>query len=79
MNIFLLTRPSRDVTKGLTGDVAAIRISTHTPLAGRDAAWLKELKTRRFLLTRPSRDVTAGGGGAGGAGGDFYSHAPRGT
>ena len=36
MTIFLLTRPSRDVT-GVGAELSGSRpISTHTPLAGRD-------------------------------------------
>ena len=34
--IFLLTRPSRDVTYTCQANLMHIRISTHTPLAGRD-------------------------------------------
>ena len=33
---FLLTRPSRGATKNTVNNSAAFRISTHTPLAGRD-------------------------------------------
>ena len=59
---FLLTRPSRDVTEGITENAKLATISTHTPLAGRD--YLVSAFTRnciRFLLTRPSRDVTPSG------------------
>ena len=35
---FLLTRPSRDVTKQRLPSGKSKRISTHTPLAGRDRA-----------------------------------------
>ena len=34
--VFLLTRPSRDVTNGIEGVLYFIDISTHTSLAGRD-------------------------------------------
>ena len=34
--LFLLTRPSRDVTNGRIGGFPDDVISTHTPLAGRD-------------------------------------------
>ena len=57
--IFLLTRPSRDVTQ--KGDVLAISsyISTHTSLAGRDGdEYVDAQFGSTFLLTRPSRDVT---------------------
>ena len=37
---FLLTRPLRDVTQFLQVDLSPAMISTHTPLAGRDAARL---------------------------------------
>ena len=37
-NLFLLTRPSRDVTNTLTAAPLITKISTHTPLAGRDCA-----------------------------------------
>ena len=33
---FLLTRPSRDVTDGRVAGFSYEKISTHTPLAGRD-------------------------------------------
>ena len=33
---FLLTRPSRDVTFDFSSVQGAVKISTHTPLAGRD-------------------------------------------
>ena len=36
MMLFLLTRPSRDVTEVLYPDIEFYAISTHTPLAGRD-------------------------------------------
>ena len=56
-----------------------VKISTHTPLAGRDALYFVIVEhVKPFLLTRPSRgatnalQVTA-------AGGNFYSHAPRGA
>ena len=62
---FLLTRPSRDVT-GIRFCISIRhRISTHTPLAGRDVStgagtgWIIQ-----FLLTRPSRDVTLSNYGA---------------
>ena len=56
---FLLTRPSRDVTTiGAYAGFSAT-ISTHTPLAGRDAVdTLLGALIGVFLLTRPSRDVT---------------------
>ena len=38
---FLLTRPSRGATSLTSGYTAAIRISTHTPLAGRDGSSLR--------------------------------------
>ena len=37
-SLFLLTRPSRDATYLATLDGAIVGISTHTSLAGRDAA-----------------------------------------
>ena len=59
LRIFLLTRPSRDVTREREQLVAAWRISTHTSLAGRDGALIARRKSKAlFLLTRPSRDVT---------------------
>ena len=56
---FLLTRPSRGATEenGLCPD--CYRISTHTPLAGRDLTQLSVwLMPSEFLLTRPSRGAT---------------------
>ena len=56
---FLLTRPSRDVTSICDLFRIILRISTHTPLAGRDALSDAVLfDASEFLLTRPSRDVT---------------------
>ena len=56
------------------------RISTHTPLAGRDELYLqKSQKHTQFLLTRPLRDVTAAADNAKSEAIDFYSHAPCGT
>ena len=38
---------------------ASTRISTHTPLAGRDLIeYVENVRDSIFLLTRPSRDVT---------------------
>ena len=57
--LFLLTRPSRDVTELIANGDNYGLISTHTPLAGRDETHQKPLTpNRKFLLTRPSRDVT---------------------
>ena len=59
---FLLTRPSRDVTKPREGTLNSPLISTHTPLAGRDVQRpLFRQDLFEFLLTRPSRDVTRRG------------------
>ena len=56
---FLLTRPLRDVTWLEDTDPEYINISTHTPLAGRDAESTAVFRGEyRFLLTRPLRDVT---------------------
>ncbi len=58
---FLLTRPSRDVTIFCSNTVIHGYISTHTPLAGRDADKIRpRCLSYKFLLTRPSRDVTTG-------------------
>ena len=76
---FVLICPSRDVTDALLNCVDATLISTHTPLAGRDACvdWLA------FTITISTHTPLAGR--------DlltphffqlcfyFYSHAPRGT
>ena len=80
MILFLLTRPSRDVTAN--GQITAVAgaISTHTPLAGRDIRTESgRVWNIRFLLTRPSRDVTRRSETDPGARVYFYSHAPRGT
>ena len=56
---FLLTRPSRDVTKSERYNSLFSVISTHTSLAGRDNTSIRQRSEDvRFLLTRPSRDVT---------------------
>ena len=78
--VFLLTRPSRDVTLKHPAKTRRIAISTHTPLAGRDAMTTSTaVEHMSFLLTRPSRDVTDGTIHGGDGQLDFYSHAPRGT
>ena len=56
---FLLTRPLRDVTKAAYRMSQMEKISTHTPLAGRDQYLPDHIQHyQRFLLTRPLRDVT---------------------
>ena len=58
-NVFLLTRPLRDVTHLLSTLQPKIQISTHTPLAGRDTVTVLRIPAGMiFLLTRPLRDVT---------------------
>ena len=57
---FLLTRPLRDVTAVRPLSPKTAPISTHTPLAGRDARGCGYLYVVAiFLLTRPLRDVTS--------------------
>ena len=57
--LFLLTRPLRDVTCPPDRWRPRIRISTHTPLAGRDHSDKYCIRSvSGFLLTRPLRDVT---------------------
>ena len=54
-------------------------ISTHTSLAGCDVDGVARYALpNEFLLTHPSRDVTSDHGKQQVAGGDFYSHIPRG-
>ena len=58
---FLLTRPSRDVTKQLRDKILISLISTHTSLAGRDAIALaveqeKEISTHTSLAGRDRTD-----------------------
>ena len=78
--IFLLTRPSRDVTVSYIADTISKCISTHTSLAGRDFyRSIIYYSDWRFLLTRPSRDVTIDATDAKNKANDFYSHVPRGT
>ena len=56
---FLLTRPSRGATNALVYGLPSLRISTHTPLAGRDgSAPRRYCPSEPFLLTRPSRGAT---------------------
>ena len=56
---FLLTRPLRDVTIRGRRIHFRFRISTHTPLAGRDKVGFDGYNdVQTFLLTRPLRDVT---------------------
>ena len=57
--LFLLTRPLRDVTGDRLKKDQRTRISTHTPLAGRDESQITgTASSYAFLLTRPLRDVT---------------------
>ena len=56
--LFLLTRPSRDVTAHACKMRDHAGISTHTSLAGRDEIPWLYVVIMQFLLTRPSRDVT---------------------
>ena len=56
------------------------RISTHTPLAGRDGYLAQSRFTYyTFLLTRPSRGATLATQLQFQNRQDFYSHAPRGA
>ena len=58
-NGFLLTRPLRDVTWLHRKTLTDFKISTHTPLAGRDySVSVSYVYVTSFLLTRPLRDVT---------------------
>ena len=78
--IFLLTRPLRDVTFWRSAVCGQVKISTHTPLAGRDTVDLcYKIVIFRFLLTRPLRDVTWVPAREQTEIEDFYSHAPCGT
>ena len=56
--MFLLTRPSRDVTVFVLLYQQLPYVSTHTSLAGRDLYHISNFLYKTFLLTRPSRDVT---------------------
>ena len=57
---FLLTRPSRGATPSEPVQPLPFRISTHTPLAGRDGGFpWQHPPGWKFLLTRPSRGATA--------------------
>ena len=55
---FLLTRPSRGATNLIVNHTDKSVISTHTPLAGRDACVSCFSPSGLFLLTRPSRGAT---------------------
>ena len=56
---FLLTRPSRGATELVERLTAIVKISTHTPLTGRDFKEEdKDMTAEQFLLTRPSRGAT---------------------
>ena len=58
-DLFLLTRPLRDVTTTQFVITECRIISTHTPLAGRDRYVFRHVNwVFQFLLTRPLRDVT---------------------
>ena len=56
---FLLTRPSRGATRALSVHCVGFTISTHTPLAGRDAHSLPGLPLRSISTHTPlaGRDI----------------------
>ena len=77
--VFLLTRPSRDVTGICPIKYRVPEISTHTPLAGRDKKPTVDIplliiSTHTPLAGRDEKlqDTISDQG-------NFYSHAPRGT
>ena len=53
--IFLLTRPSRDVTGAIDVHYEVKTISTHTPLAGRDAGPQTKKKRRNDFYSHAPR------------------------
>ena len=58
-NLFQPTRPLRGATHALRDAIAAVDISTHAPLAGRDCDCGKETNVSgRFQPTRPLRGAT---------------------
>ena len=76
---FLLTRPSRGATRMSVNGSSDTEISTHTPLAGRDATGDAEQKwitisTHTPLAGRDQADRDSEAGFT-----YFYSHAPRGA
>ena len=63
--LFLLTRPSRGATATDLSESPRLKISTHTPLAGRDVVVIIPFVINfLFLLTRPSRGATPSAVGA---------------
>ena len=77
---FLLTRPSRDVTNIIAVFAVNHRISTHTPLAGRDLRAsapsnnARSISTHTPLAGRDLHELEIMVDSY-----NFYSHAPRGT
>ena len=76
---FLLTRPSRGATGLILSYLLKQKISTHTPLAGRDSIMVflltfESISTHTPLAGRDARDLKQLGCRI-----YFYSHAPRGA
>ena len=78
-HLFLLTRPSRDVTQSLQLPRPGITISTHTSLAGRD--WLPKFDDAGAVISTHTSLAGRDGGAADmiQVNSNFYSHVPRGT
>ena len=76
---FLLTRPSRGATTSLLPRRRRTRISTHTPLAGRDLTEEGMLKLDAHFYSHAPRGARLIHTAPPLSDRDFYSHAPRGA
>ena len=76
---FLLTRPSRGATSPALKTLQIPRISTHTPLAGRDIKPQSHPGLKPYFYSHAPRGARHGSGCHCSVYGNFYSHAPRGA
>ena len=76
---FLLTRPSRGATRVHSSRQGSSRISTHTPLAGRDGRFVMGLFVHVDFYSHAPRGARLVVRHVSGQHAYFYSHAPRGA
>ena len=76
---FLLTRPLRDVTVNAYNNILGTVISTHTPLAGRDAETAAKTANEAISTHTPLAGRDQFGWWKTADEFHFYSHAPCGT
>ena len=78
-DIFLLTRPSRGATAMLDDIQQVDKISTHTPLAGRDLRQVVQQTVILYFYSHAPRGARQLYSFQSGSWWNFYSHAPRGA